>query len=153
MTARQHQRMNERELVIYRNNDVREGQQSTSRLRQLGFALATVSLTVVLCLGSAELLLRFLPVQSGLRTMPVNAQNPVFHFTPERDVTFSRDWNFDLVNHRRVNNAGWVNDQDYQHQTATPLLRGSRWTDRTLPWLERTWHRQVRSRWIGRRHR
>ena len=114
--------MNERELVIYRNNAVREGQQSTSRLRQLGFALATVSLTVVFCLGSAEILLRFLPVASGLRTMPVNAENPVFHFTPERDVTFSRAWNFDMVNRRRVNGAGWVNDQDYQHQAETPLL-------------------------------
>ena len=114
--------MNERELVIYRNNAVREGQQSTSRLRQLGFALAPVSLTVVFCLGSAEILLRFLPVASGLRTMPVNAENPVFHFTPERDVTFSRAWNFDMVNRRRVNGAGWVNDQDYQHQAETPLL-------------------------------
>ena len=122
MTAQQHQRMRERELVSSRNNAVREGQEATSRLRQLGFALATVSLTVVLCLGSAEILLRFLPVQSGLRTMPVNAENPVFHFTPERDVTFSRAWNFDMVNHRRVNNAGWVNDQDYQHQAETPLL-------------------------------
>ena len=105
-----------------RNNAVSERPEATSRLRQLGFALATVSLTVVLCLGSAEILLRFLPVQSGLRTMPVNAENPVFHFTPERDVTFSRAWNFDMVNHRRVNNAGWVNDQDYQHQAETPLL-------------------------------
>ena len=105
-----------------RNNAVSERPEATSRLRQLGFALATVSLTVVLCLGSAEILLRFLPVQSGLRTMPVNAENPVFHFTPERDVTFSRAWNFDMVNYRRVNNAGWVNDQDYQHQAETPLL-------------------------------
>jgi hypothetical protein len=88
----------------------------------MGLALATVSLTVMLCLVLAEIILRFLPVQSGLRTMPVNAENPVFHFTPERDVIFSRAWNFDMVNYRRVNNAGWVNDQNYQHQTETPLL-------------------------------
>ena len=27
-----------------------------------------------------------------------------------------------MLNHRRVNNAGWVNDQDYEHQDVTPLL-------------------------------
>ena len=96
--------------------------QSAGRMRYLAFALMTVSLTVILCLASAEIVLRFLPVQSGLRTMPVNAENPVFHFTPNRDVTFSRGWNFDMLNHRRVNNAGWVNDQDYHHQDDTPLL-------------------------------
>ncbi len=63
-------------------------EQSPRCWRQFAFALITVSLTVVVCLGSAEILLRFLPVQSGLRTMPVSSDNPVFHFPPERDVTF-----------------------------------------------------------------
>ena len=94
--------------------------QPTSRSRQFLFPLLSVLLSIIVCVASAEMLLRFLPVQSGLRTMPVNADNPVFHFTPERDVTFSRGWNFDMVNHRRVNNAGWVNDQDYEHQSKTP---------------------------------
>jgi hypothetical protein len=97
-------------------------QQSAGRFRHFVFALITVSLTVVACLGSAEILLRFLPVQSGLRSHPVNAENPVFHFTPERDVTFSRGWKFDMVNYRRVNNAGWVNDQNYRKDDETPLL-------------------------------
>src|SRR4051812_1163654 len=92
------------------------------RFRHFVFALITVSLTVVLCLGLAEVLLRFLPVQSGLRSEPVDAQNPVFHFRPEREATFSRAWNFDMVNRRRVNNAGWVNDQNYRNDDGTPLL-------------------------------
>src|SRR5262245_11314421 len=92
------------------------------RLRQFVFALITVSLTVVVCLGLAEILLRFLPVQSGLRSQPVTAENPIFHYTPERDVIFSRGWNFDMVNRRRVNNAGWVNDQNYPPHEQTPLL-------------------------------
>jgi hypothetical protein len=79
-------------------------------------------LSIIVCVASAEILLRFLPVQSGLRTMPVNADNPVFHFLPGRNVTFSRGWNFDMVNHRQVNNAGWVNDQNYHNQDAAPLL-------------------------------
>src|SRR4029079_18587913 len=51
-----------------------------------------------------------------------NADNPVFHFLPGRNVTFSRGWNFDMVNYRQVNNAGWVTDQDYHKQDAAPLL-------------------------------
>jgi hypothetical protein len=98
------------------------GSKSRGRLRQFVFALITVSLTVVVCLGSAEILLRFLPVQSGLRSQPVTAENPIFHYAPERDVTFSRGWNFDMVNRRRVNNAGWVNDQNYPPHEQTPLL-------------------------------
>jgi hypothetical protein len=73
-------------------------------------------------LGSAEIVLRFLPVPSGLHSEPVNAENPVFHYTPDSDVTFSHGWDFEMVNHRRVNNAGWVNDQDYKQDDQTPLL-------------------------------
>ena len=96
--------------------------QPTSRSRQFLFPLLSVLLSIIACMASAEMLLRFLPVQSGLRTMPVNADNPVFHFIPQRNVTFSRGWNFDMVNHRRVNNAGWVNNQDYREQDVPPLL-------------------------------
>ncbi len=78
---------NLRGLVKLRNNAVVD-EQPPRCWRQFAFALITVSLTVVVCLGSAEILLRFLPVQSGLRTMPVSSDNPVFHFPPERDVTF-----------------------------------------------------------------
>jgi hypothetical protein len=99
-----------------------EHQQLAHRFRHFVFALITVSLTVVVCLGLAEILLRFLPVQSGLRSQPVDAEHPVFHFRPERDATFSRGWNFDMVNRRRVNNAGWVNDQNYRNDDGTPLL-------------------------------
>lgn len=99
-----------------------EDQQSARRPPHFIFALITVALTIVVCLGSAEIVLRFLPVASGLGAQPVNAKNPVFHFTPDRDATFSRGWNFEMVNHRRVNNAGWVNDQDYKKDDKTPLL-------------------------------
>lgn len=99
-----------------------ESRQPGAGGRHFAFALITVALTVVLCLGAAEIVLRFLPVQSGLRSHPVTAENPVFHFTPDRDVTFSRGWDFEMVNHRRVNDAGWVNDQNYRKDDETPLL-------------------------------
>jgi hypothetical protein len=70
----------------------------------------------------AEVVLRFLPVSEGLRAMPVNEADPVFHFTPNRDLTWSHGWNFDIVNRVRVNNAGYVNDQSYEIDDASPLL-------------------------------
>jgi hypothetical protein len=64
-----------------------QARQQIGRFRQCVFALITTSATVVACLVSAEIVLRFLPVQSGLLSQPVDAENPVFHFTPEREVT------------------------------------------------------------------
>jgi hypothetical protein len=57
--------------------------------------------------------LRFLPVSTGLRSMPVTAADPVLHFTPNRPFTNSLGWNLHNVVHGRVNNAGFVNEQDY----------------------------------------
>jgi hypothetical protein len=85
-------------------------------------AFITVVGSLTLCLVAAEVVLRFLPVSSGLRTLPVTAESPVFHFTPNRNYVFSRDWNLSLVNRGRVNNAGFVNDQDYRMDDETPLL-------------------------------
>jgi hypothetical protein len=109
-------------LVTPRDKALGKGPQPATRGRHFAFALITVALTIVVCLAAAELLLRFLPVQSGLRSDPVTAENPIFHFTPDRDVTFSRGWDFEMVNHRRVNDAGWVNDQNYRKDDEKPLL-------------------------------
>lgn len=69
-----------------------------------------------------EALLRLLPVRTGLRTLPVNAANPVRRFAPNRMFIFSRDWDFALVNRGRTNNLGFVNDQDYDSTSHAPLL-------------------------------
>ena len=90
------------------------------RERLLG--LVTIALSITICLLIAEVALRFLPVASGMRTVEVTAQSPVFHFTPNRDFVFSRDWDMVLANRGRVNNAGFVNDQDYQRIDKPPLL-------------------------------
>lgn len=86
----------------------------------LGFL--TVVITVVICLLTAEIVLRFLPFSTGMRTVAVTAQSPVFHFTPNRDFVFSRDWDMAVANRGHVNNAGFVNDQDYHKDDELPLL-------------------------------
>ena len=82
----------------------------------------TVAITVAICVVVAEVVLRFLPVASSLYTVPVTAQSPVFHFTPNRDFVYSRDWDMVLANRGHVNNAGFVNDQHYQKDGSLPML-------------------------------
>ena len=92
------------------------------RRREWLLASMTVTGSLITCLLFAEAVLRFLPVASGMRTVPVTAQNPVFHFTPNREFLFSRDWDMVLARRGRVNNAGFVNDQDYHKDDELPLL-------------------------------
>src|SRR5262249_38159509 len=43
-------------------------------------------------------------------------------FQPNFDFVYSRGWALRDVVRGRVNNAGWVNDQDYARDAATPLI-------------------------------
>jgi hypothetical protein len=95
---------------------------SAGRTKHLLFAAMAVAVSVTACLLLAEIVLRFLPVATGMWTMPVNAAQPVFRFTPNREFLFSRDWNFSLVNRGRINNDGFVNDENYAANDPRPLL-------------------------------
>src|SRR6185503_20945893 len=92
-----------------------------SRLKDLSLSLLLSLVSVAVCLLAAEVVLRFLPVPTALRSMPVNAANPVLHFTPNRPFVNSLGWNFHTVVRGRVNNAGYVNDQDYVRE-GLPLI-------------------------------
>ena len=82
----------------------------------------SIAIGIVGFLVIAEILLRFLPVASGMSSRPVTAESPVFRFNSDRDFVYSKGWNLDLVNHGHVNNDGWVNDQDYHRDDSSPLL-------------------------------
>jgi hypothetical protein len=86
----------------------------------LSTASGVISLAVFLIL--CEIVLRFLPVSTGLRSVPVTAADPIFHFTANRSFVHSFGWNLELPNLGRVNNAGFVNDQDYRRDDPSPLL-------------------------------
>ena len=77
---------------------------------------------LALVLALAEIVLRFLPVMSAMRPGPVTATSPIYHYSPDRPFVFSRDWDLAMVNRGRVNNAGFVNDQDYRRDDRQPLL-------------------------------
>src|SRR5215203_4239747 len=91
-----------------------------SRTRLLAVLSILIGLLTPLLI--AEVVLRFLPVRTGLETMTVNERNPVLRFTPNREFTYSKGWNLSLVNRGRTNNYGFVNAQDYDTTAHAPLL-------------------------------
>jgi hypothetical protein len=93
-----------------------------TRGREALLALAAAAVGLGLFLAAAEIALRFLPVASGMRTLPVTTDQPVMRFAPDRPFLFSRGWDLEMVNRGRVNNAGFVNDQDYRRDDPLPLL-------------------------------
>lgn len=93
-----------------------------NRRRHAWFAGVSMLSGLLVIVLAAEAVLRVLPVASGLRTATVTSSRPVYHFTPNRDYLFSRDWDMALINRGRVNNVGFVNRQDYRKDDTTPLL-------------------------------
>lgn len=91
-------------------------------MREKLFAAIAIFIGLAVPLAIGEVVCRFLPVSAGLMAMPVNEADPVFHFVPNRTVTWSRDWNFSIVNRIRINNEGYVNNQDYNEGDRRPLL-------------------------------
>ena len=86
------------------------------RTRLLALGLGAGLLVLV-----SEIGLRFLPVSTGMRPLPVNAAAPVLRYEPEQAFVFSRDWNFAVANRGWINNAGFVNDQEYLRDSPLPL--------------------------------
>lgn len=92
------------------------------KARQVLLALTAIFISIVGTLVVAEIALRFLPVNEGLRAQPVNAADPVFRFQPNRTSTWSEGWNFESINQVHVNNDGFINSQDYDPSLSTPLI-------------------------------
>jgi hypothetical protein len=93
-----------------------------SKGRELLFNSMLLVASTIFCLVVAEAALRFFPVMSGLHSLPVSKDSPVFRFSPNRDFVVSRDWNFSMTNRGHVNNDGWVNNQDYRVSEYPPLV-------------------------------
>ena len=85
-----------------------------------GFCLIFSSLLVTLIF--IEIVLLCFPVNQGLRTQAVNESFPIFRFKPNREVQYSKNWNFSLQNRVKINNVGFVSDFDYLKGLTSPLL-------------------------------
>ena len=88
----------------------------------LFYAALTFCLSGLLTLIALEIGLRFLPVSDTFLSEPVTKEQPVARFKPDRDITWSRHFNFALANKRHINNDGFFNDQDYDESDQSPLM-------------------------------
>ncbi|ALA60770.1 hypothetical protein [Nitrospira moscoviensis] len=61
----------------------------------------------------AEAALWLFPVSTSTGAMALDDRNPVMRYTPNQVYVFSKGWNFEMVNRGRINNYGFVNEQDY----------------------------------------
>ena len=80
---------------------------------------------IFLALLLLEILMQFLPVPSVevLQHDPVTYDQPVAKYAPPHsEYTYSRDWNFSLVNKGWINNAGFLHDQDYDSNSLAPIF-------------------------------
>ncbi len=85
-------------------------------------AALAIGLSVLFCVLILEIGLRFLPIPTGLAPLPVTQEDPVARFTPDQDYVWSSEWNFAIHNKGHINNAGFVNDQDYDANDTRPLM-------------------------------
>jgi hypothetical protein len=92
------------------------------RRRKIGLSLIAVLCGIAIPLLVLEITLRFLPVSSSTGTMVVDDGNPLIRYVPNQSFTFSKGWDFTIVNSGRVNNYGFVNDQDYTRYGDKPLI-------------------------------
>ncbi len=95
---------------------------TTSRLRSFAFAVISIFGPVLLVLASAELVLRFLPVEMSVRTLPLDAAHPVLRAPPNTRFSHSVGWHFQNPNSGRINNDGFFNEQDYHRNGPRPLI-------------------------------
>ena len=93
-----------------------------SRRRERVFAIIVPIGTIILLLLLLEIVLRFLPVSTAVHTMPVTAANPVLHLAPDQPFVNSLGWDMHNVVRGRVNNVGFINDQDYHRDDSLPLF-------------------------------
>lgn len=83
----------------------------TNKLRSFLFGLIAALIGLALVPLALELILRFLPVFSG---MPVNRDSAIYSFVPNTTIQRSVHWNMTGARKRQVNNMGYISDQQYE---------------------------------------
>lgn len=62
------------------------------------------------------------PVADSRYDIAADEDGPPWRWRPMQEFTWSRGWNFKVVNRVRVNNYGFVSDYDYDAGAAAPLV-------------------------------
>lgn len=92
-----------------------------SRLKNWGLNFLTVVIGLMIALAGLELVMRFLPVRDSFMALPVNAANPIIHYPPHSSIRYSLGSTFQIVQDKKSNNYGFLDDHDYV-PTTKPLM-------------------------------
>lgn len=90
--------------------------------RRTMFVVIAILLGILVPLGVLEGTLRFLPVSTATGTMIVDDLNPIIRYAPNQEYTYAKGWRFAIQNKGRINNYGFVNNQDYSRDIREPLV-------------------------------
>lgn len=91
-------------------------------MKKIFLNCALVGSSILFTCLMMELGLHFLPVSNGLYIQAVDANNTAFKARPNTTASYSSKWNFKNANKKHVNNAGFMNKQDYITESDVPLL-------------------------------
>jgi hypothetical protein len=118
------------------------------------FPVITVLCGLAIPLVIAEIGLRLLPVSTATGWMSVNRDNPIVRFTPNKQFTFSKGWQFTIVNRGWINNYGFVNDQDYatDNEPGPVVLIGDSYIEARIVPYEQTVQGRMAKQLKGRTH-
>lgn len=119
-----------------RTRGLGDGTPPASAGRRRGWALAFFSVPAALL--ALEVALIPFPVVDAFYSAPATSDHPIFRRQPGLFL-WSRGWNFEVVTRVRVNNYGFVSDQDYHAEAATPLAAviGDSFVEALMvPWRE-----------------
>jgi hypothetical protein len=111
--------------------------------------LAYIALGFGLALLVLEALLRLLPVSTDFPRLAVNDANPVMRGEPGYAFTYSKGWNFRLVNRGRLNNEGFVAPTDFRSNSGAVVLIGDSYIQAQAIPAPQTLASTLRSRWGG----
>ena len=78
--------------------------------------------TLLFCALVMEVLFRVLPTNEPFMTQAVTEAQPIIHFLPDQDRTWSKGAAFGIVNKVHVNNLGFANRRDYVGDAPGPLM-------------------------------
>ena len=91
-------------------------------MKKIFIAISIVLSSMLITLILLEVVLSFFPVNQGLRAQAVNEYSPIFRFQSNREVQYSKTWNFSLRNNVKTNNVGFVSDFNYNESLTSPLI-------------------------------
>ena len=93
-----------------------------------------------------EIGLRFFPVRSYLPIAPVTIEDPVVHFEPHVEQTYSAGWDFDAYNVSRANAQGYLSDFDFEKDGKLPLIGvvGDSFVEARMVPFEKTLQERIR---------